>query len=88
MSGKRKGSGLANSPLAAVLTPTKPTEKPQGRREPITTFSVSAEVGERVRNAAHHLRMTTKDFVEKAVMDRVREREKEYGNVFPPRPKD
>ena len=85
MSTRRKGAGLANSPLAAVLTPTKQSERPQGRREPVTTFSISVEVGERVRNAAHHLRMSCKEFVEEAVMNRVREREKEHGGVFPPR---
>jgi hypothetical protein len=78
--------GLASDPLAA-LTATKAHTKPKGgRRQELTSFSVSVQVGERVRNAAYFNRETLMQFVETALMERVEALEEEHGNVFPPRP--
>jgi hypothetical protein len=78
--------GLASDPLAA-LTATRAQGKPKGgRRQELTSFSVSVHVGERVRNAAHYNRETLMQFVETALMDRVEALEEQHGGVFPPRP--
>ena len=77
--------GLASDPLAA-LTATKAAKPKGGRRQELTSFSVSVQIGERVRNAAYFNRETLMQFVETALMDRVEALEEEHGGVFPPRP--
>jgi len=52
-----------------------------------TTFSVSLDVAERARDAAHHLRIPVVELVETSIREHVARLEHERGEPFPERPR-
>jgi len=73
---------LAANPLAAALAEAS-AGRPAGR----TTFSLSLDVAERARDAAHELRSPVVEIVETAIREYVERLERERGEPFAERPR-
>jgi hypothetical protein len=72
------GNPLTSNPLTAALTVAGPA--------PRTTVSLSLEVAERARDAAHELRLPLVALVETAIREHVERLERERGVPIPERP--
>lgn len=73
---------LARNPLTSALAESQTPAGPQR-----TTFSLSLDVAERARDAAHYQRVPVVEIVETAIRSYVATLEQERGEPFPARPR-
>ena len=83
-----KASRLGTSnPLTAVNPLTAALAEGQAGPSRRTTFSLSLDVADLARDAAHELRLTVVDLVETAIREHVARLEEQRGEPFTPRPR-
>ncbi len=76
-----RSNPLTANPLTAALAEAQTGPPPR------TTFSLSLDVAERARDAAHFERLTVVELVETAIREYVAKLEARRGEPFPQRPR-